>query len=264
VTGRLAPGRSAGEAEAEVALLAARLRRELPRIYADRDFAAIPRSRVRVLPGVDGKLFAASAFALAGVALVLTIAAANVANLALARGAGRRREIATRLSLGAGPSAIVRLLLTESLVVSALAGGLGLAAAAGALAAVASLRLPLPLDLVLGSALDPRVILFTLALSTLTAVTCGLAPALDAARTDLTAALRDGSGAAPGRRRRRGRSALVIVQIALSLFLLIAAGLAARSLQQVFRIDPGFDADGVVVASFAPSPRGVAAPAPPF
>lgn len=256
VTGRLAPGRTADEARAEVGLVAERLRRELPTSYEGREFAVIPKSRVRILPGVDGTLFAASSLALGGVALVLLIAAANVANMLLARAAGRRREIATRLSLGAGPVAVSRQLLTESFVLSALAGGLGLAAAAGIGAALESLRVPIPVDLVFGSALDPRVIAFTLALSTLTACIFGLAPAVDAARTDLAGTLRGASNAVSGRRRRWGRDALAVVQIALSLLLLICAGLFARSLVNAFRIDPGFDADGVVVASFAPGLRG--------
>ncbi len=250
ITGRLA-GRSAGEARAEIDGLTARLRRQDPEIYGDRELVALPRAGVRVLPGVDRMLVAGSTLALGGVALVLLIACANVANMLLARAAGRRREIATRLSLGAGPATVARQLLTESLVLAALGGGAGLLVAAAASAALDAARLPIPVDVVFGQAFDARVLLFTLAATTVTAVVFGLAPAADAARTDLRRALRQ--GAVSGRSRRRWQRALVVAQVALSLLLLICAGLAARSLRAALDADPGFDTEGVVVASFMTS-----------
>ncbi len=254
VIGRLAPGASFAGARVEVATLAQRLRQEFPASHSDRSFVAVPTNQVRLLPGVDSTLHAASLLVMGGVALVLVVASANLANMLLARAAGRRREIATRLALGARASRVVRQLLTESFVLAFLGGLLGLLCALGSNAALNALRLPLPVDLALGLELDGRVFLFTLAVSTLTALAFGLAPAIEAARTDLVTGLRGGSSAAPPRRRWRG--GLVVAQVALSLLLLVCAGLAVRSLENAHRIDPGFDPDGVVVATFGPRLQG--------
>ncbi|MEM8933779.1 MAG: ABC transporter permease [Acidobacteriota bacterium] len=251
VTGRLASGRSLVQAESDVGALTARLHQDDPVAYDGYQLTVVARHRVRVLPGLDGALVAVSWIALGGVGLVLLIASANVANLQLARAVGRRREIATRLALGAGPARIVRQLLTESLVLAALGGAVGWLVALGANRLLERVRWPIPVDIVWGQALDLRVVLFTLAVSTVCAVAFGLAPAVDAARTDLTRGLRGLT--AGGRGSGRWRRALVAIQIAVSMVLLIGAGLATRSLAHASRIDLGFEPDGVVVASFAPS-----------
>lgn len=253
VVGRIAPGGSLASARAEIATLAARLRRSFPRTHGERDFAVLPTARVRFLPGVDGALYSASLAALAGVALVLVIAASNVAHLLLARAAERRREVATRLALGARPAAIVRQLLVESLMLSALGAVPGLFLAWGANAALKALRLPVTLDLALDLAVDLRVVAFTAAAAVASALVFGLAPALASARTDLAAALR---GTAVTLRRRRWTDVFVVAQVALSLALLLGAGLAIRSMANAFRIDPGFAGRGVVVASLGPRLQG--------
>ncbi len=252
VIGRLADGATLAAASAELQALGERLARDYPDTHRQREFVALPADSVRILPGVDATLASASAVVLAMVGLVLLVASANVAHLLLSRAEGRRREIATRLALGAGPAAIVRQLLTESLLLAALGGGAGLVLALASNAALGALRLPLPVELALGLAIDGRVVLFTLAASVCAALAFGLAPALAGVRTDLTAHL--GAGAI-GSSRSEGLlgGALVVTQVALSLLLLVAAGLMVRSLRNAHAVDPGFEPRGVAVATFAPS-----------
>lgn len=254
--GRRAPGVTFEEVQAELRTLAARLAAEYPETNSDRAFVAFPASTVRILPGVDARLGAASAVVLGVVGLVLLIACTNVANLLLARAVARRREIATRRALGAGPAAVVRQLLVESLLLAFLGGVLGLGLAKISNTAVAALRLPVPVDLALGLALDGRVVLYTFAAAVLTALAFGLAPALAAARGDLASMLREGTQIAGSRRQRRLGGFLVVVQIALSLVLLIDMTLAVLSLRNAHHVDPGFDPRGVVVASFSPGLQG--------
>ncbi len=257
VMGRLAADSSFEQAQAELRAMSAHLQAEYPETNGERTFALVPAGKVRILPGVDAALHAASLVVMGVVALVLLIASGNIANMLLARAIARRKEIATRLALGASRGALVRQLLIESLLLSLVGGGLGLFLALGSNAVLNSLRLPLPVDLVLGLSLDLRVFLFTLAVSTLTAVAFGLAPALEATRANLSTALVGESRAAGGgRARRRLRSALVVAQVALSMLLLICAGLSVRSMQNAHHIDPGFDPSGVAVARFAPDFQG--------
>lgn len=251
--GRRAPGVRFAELQGEIEALAARLREERP--GAAEELLAVPANRVRILPGLDAKLGAASTAVMGVVGLVLLIASTNVASLVLARALSRCREVATRRALGAGTAAVARQLMAESLLLALLGGGLGLGLAWLSNQALAALRLPLPVDLALGLALDGRVVLFTLAASTLTALAFGLAPALTAARGDLAGMLRGGASAGSRSQRRLG-GLLVVAQVALSLVLLVDAGLAARSLANAHRVDPGFDPSGVVVATFAPRLQG--------
>jgi len=248
--GRKAPGAELAAIEGELTAFSGRLAERHPDTHENRRFAAYPAETVRILPGIDTTLSAASAVLLAVVALVLLIASANVAHLLLARALDRRREIATRLALGAEPSAIVRQLMTESLLLAFLGGAAGLGLALASNAALGLLRLPLPVELALGLALDGRVFAYTLGAALLAVVAFGLAPAVTAARTDVAAAL--GGGAGPGRQGRRLGGVLVIAQVALSCLLLVAAGLMLRSLGNVHAVDPGFDPEGVAVVTFAP------------
>jgi predicted permease len=180
------------------------------------------------------------------VGLVLLIACANVANLLLARAAGRRKEIAVRLSLGAGRFRIVRQLLTESLLLAALSGALGLLLARWGTNLLLA-YLPRQGTITLDPTLDTHVFGFTLAVSLLTAVLFGLAPALRATRLDLNSAMKSSMGEGTGGSRLALHKVLVVAQVALSLFLMIGAGLFVRSLQNLKNLDAGFDRENVVL-----------------
>ena len=255
-TARLAPGATVEEAATEVAGIGEQLARAFPDSNGDRTLTVVPTSRVRTLPGVDRFLRMGAGVVLGLVGLVLLIACTNVASLVLARSVGRQREIATRMSLGAGRRRLVRQLVVESLVLSLLGGAGGLLFAYLSnrlLSSIELIHLPISLSLDLGLSLDRRVLLFTLGAAVLTTVVFGLIPALRAARLDPAAGLRDAGG---GRDRRRLHRALVVAQVALSVVLLVAAGLALRSVVNAQRIDPGFRPAGVVVARFSPQLQG--------
>ncbi|MGO4881031.1 MAG: ABC transporter permease [Bryobacteraceae bacterium] len=191
------------------------------------------------------------------VGLVLLIACANVANLLLARAASRRREMAIRLALGAGRGSLVRQFLIESLVI-AVAGGL-----AGLLVAVwttSALLHLLPADATGGwiaATLNGRMLLFTLALSVLTGLLFGLAPALQASRSRVASTLREQqAGLASASGGARFRRVLVVAQLALSLLLLVGAGLFARSLFNLLRVNPGFRAERLLTFAIDPALNG--------
>ncbi len=186
----------------------------------------------------------------AAVCLVLLIACANVASLLLSRALARRKEIAVRSALGAGRSAIIRQLLTESVLLALAGGALGLGLSLAAtkylatyLATPGSRNLPLGFPIVM----DWRVLVFTVAISVLTGLMFGIFPALQLSRTNINQVLRDeGRGSTGGQRRMQLKGLLVIGQVALSLLLLICAGLLVRSFSQLMRVDPGFDAHNVL------------------
>jgi predicted permease len=248
IIGRLKPGVSIDQAQAAMSTLAAQLQQAYPDTNRNTIATLFPVSKVD--PQAYTQLISVAALLLAVVAIVLLIACANVANLLLARASGRRKEIAVRLALGASRSRLVRQLLTESVLLS-LAGGLG--GLLLALWTIDVLKTATPPDgifsFTLDYRLDGRVLAFTFLLSLATGVIFGLAPALQASRPDLVPALKDeASAAAQGRRRFNLRNLLVVAQVALSLVLLIGAGLFLRSLNNAQAIDPGFNADRVLNA----------------
>ena len=180
------------------------------------------------------------------VGFLLLIACANVANLLLARAEARQREIAVRSALGAGSLRVVRQLLTESLVLSAVSAALGLALAYGGVRFLAWWN-PANIPRVSGVTLDARVLAFTAILAFLTSIVFSLAPALRAMRLDLTDSLKDGSqSSSSGGARQRFRNGLVIVEMALAVVLLTGAGLMLRTLWSLQRVDLGFDASNVL------------------
>jgi predicted permease len=202
-----------------------------------------PRGTVRTLAPVFGILGVA-------VGLVLLIACANVANLLLARAASRRREVAVRQALGASRRRLVRQLLTESLVLAALAGTAGILVAYWCSGLLLSFVPPadFPIGLTLG--VDRGALAFAAALSALTGLLFGMAPALRASRPDVVATLKEeGSGAGGGRSRTVFRNSLVVAQVSLSLVLLVSAGLLLKSLRAAQRFDVGFEAKGVLLGS---------------
>jgi len=188
------------------------------------------------------------------VGLVLLIACANVANLLMARAASRRREIAIRLALGAGRSDLLRQLLLESLVIALAGGLLGLLVSVWTTGALLQV---LPADATNGwisAGIDIRLLVFTLGLSTVTGFLFGLAPALGASRTEVASTLREQPAAlASAGGGANFRRALVVVQLALSLLLLVGAGLFARSLFNLVRVDPGFRTERLWTFSIDPS-----------
>jgi predicted permease len=191
----------------------------------------------------DQRQLQATAWLLGGVvAAVLLIACANIANLLLTRNASRQREIAIRLAIGASRGRLVRQLLTESVVVALIGGAAGVALAAGAIALLqAAPPPPGALPIVVEVAIDRRVLMFSLALSIATGIVFGVAPALTASRTGLVTAMKSGAV----RQARAAvvdlKSLLVVAQVAVSLMLIVIAGLFVRSLQSAQAIDPGLD-----------------------
>jgi putative ABC transport system permease protein len=183
------------------------------------------------------------------VSLVLLIACANVANLLLSKATAREKEIAVRLSLGAGRVRLVRQLLTENLLLFLLGGAVGVAAAYWSVESLLTLtpfRIPRAHEIVF----DSRIFLFALAIAFLTGVVFGLVPALRAVVADLGSSLKE-SGARSGSSRDRLRGALVVAEIALSLMLLIGAGLLIRSFWRVLEVDPGFDTERALAVTIA-------------
>ncbi|HEU4387240.1 MAG TPA: ABC transporter permease, partial [Blastocatellia bacterium] len=182
---------------------------------------------------------------LGAVAFVLAIACANVANLLLARGAARHKEMALRAALGGGRTRIIRLLLTESLVLATLGGGIGLLISVwgtGLLRSAAADTLPSTAVI----KLDVNVLGFTLIVSLLTGIVFGLAPAFAATRADLRDALKDGGHASVSARRAWLRSLLVVAEVALSLILLVGAGLLVKSFIRILETDPGFKPENLL------------------
>jgi predicted permease len=191
------------------------------------------------------------------VGLVLLIACANVANLLLARAASRRREMAIRLALGAGRGSLLRQLLIESLTLSLAGGALGLLVSVWTTSALLHI---LPADETGGwiaATLDGRVMLFTVGLSVFTGLLFGFVPALQASRAEVASTLREQPAAlASAGGAARFRSALVVLQLALSLLLLVGAGLFARSLFNLLRVDPGFRTERLLTFAVDPQLNG--------
>ena len=191
------------------------------------------------------------------VAAVLLIACANIANLLLSKAVGRRREIAVRLSLGAGRARVVRQLLIESLMLSLLGGAAGLVVAWSSAGLLMAFVPPVDIPINLGLHVDASVLVFTAIASVVTGVVFGLAPALHASSPKLTQALREEGGrTSPGALRQRLRHSLVVAQVALCLILLIGAGLFLQSLRRAQLLQPGFDPTNVVMASYDVFPAG--------
>jgi putative ABC transport system permease protein len=242
---RLHPGVLPQRASAELQAIAVRLKDIRPWSNKDVNAELVPMSEVVVGDSRRPLLLLFGA-----VGLVLLIACANVANLLLVRASARGRESAIRTALGAGPFRLIRQLLTESVLLALLGavGGLVLAAWGTGLL-VQALPAGTPrLDQV---RLDGVVLVFTLAVATLTGIVFGLAPALRAARPDLASELAETARGSGGPRRRRLGAALIVGEIAVALVLLVSAGLLLRSFAAVTRVDPGFDAEHVTALRVA-------------
>jgi putative ABC transport system permease protein len=199
---------------------------------------------------IVGKQLRQSLYVLLGaVGMVLLIGCANLANLTLARATAREREVAIRASLGAGRWRLVRQFLTENVLLSICGGPLGLAIGYATMAGLKMAAPPFSFPREANIAIDARVLLFTLALSVVTGIIFGLAPAIQATRPDLAGSMKEGGrGASSGGARQKLRGALVVTEVALAFVLLTGAGLLIRSFFQMQQADPGFDSTNVLTA----------------
>ncbi len=251
VMGRLKPGATVPQAQANIAAIASHLEQEYPQTNEQLGVAVY--SVMQSPFSLKQDMRPALAILMAAVAVVLLIACANVANLLLARATSRRKEIALRLALGGSRGRLVRQMLTESFVLASLGAALGLVIAFWTARSLAAFLPPYASRATFDTRPDAVVFAFTLALTVITTLLFGLAPTLHASRQDLVTAMKDNTAiVGRGPRKVSLRHALVITQVALSMVTLISAGLFVRSLRQAYRADPGFDPHGVLLASFDP------------
>ena len=262
-------------------LIIARLKPDVPRAQAegavslmfrnDLIYSAQPMSKESDAPtvslvsaqtgllGVRGKYSTPLFILMLAVGIVLLIACANVAGLLLARSSARQKEVALRLALGAGRGRIIRQLLTESVLLSVFGGALGMLLAVwGAQAIVALVGSSSTRPLGLDPSIDPRVLIFTAGITVLIGILFGLAPAMCGTRVDLTPALKQNAGNFSGASNARGRwfnigNLLVVGQVALTMVVLVGAGLVVRTLQNLRNIDPGFDTNNILTFSINPA-----------
>jgi len=251
VKGRLSAGDSKESAHAELAIIGASLERAYPKTNRNRHMAVRTELQRRIQQ--TPQLVALVKMLMGLVALILIIACSNVANLLLARARARSREIAIRLSIGAGRRRVVRQLMTESLIV-ALAGCVtGLFVAYGGIRLLEMQSVPSDPPFVLGVQLDWRVVQFSLLAALASCIFFGLAPAWQTARTDFVSALKTGGDGASGRRRTFGRNVLVAGQIALAMVVLIAAGMFLAGFRNLLVMPPEFRTDHLIGLDTAPA-----------
>jgi putative ABC transport system permease protein len=251
--GRLASGRTVEQAREQVEAVFARVEREYPDLNKKIGATVLPASSIRFHPMVDGYVRIASIVLLTAVGLVLLIACANVANMLLAHGTARGRELAIRAAIGAGRGRIVRQLLTEGLILSAAGGVIGTLAAiwSGRLVSGFGTRV-LPFPAHFDVTLDRTVLAFAMGVSLLTTLAFGLAPAWSASRIDLVPVLKDQTAGtlATGRRRFALGDSLVSAQLALSLVLLVCGALLVRGLIAARGTEMGFDPARIASLTF--------------
>lgn len=245
VIGRLKPGVTEAQAQAEISAIAARLEQQYPDTNTHKGFRL-----ESALKALVGDVRPTLLILLGAVACVLLIACANVANLLLARAMTRHKEMALRSALGASRLRVVRQLLTESILLSLTGGLLGLGLAvwwSDLLVALGKNDIPRAVQV----GLDWRVLGFTLGLSVLTGIVFGLVPAVHLSKTELTESLKEGRGFGGGARRNGVRSVLVIAELAIAVILLISAGLLIQSLWRLEHVKPGLQAENVLTLNVA-------------
>ena len=251
VKGRLIAGASKESTQAELTTISAALEREYPRTNRNRHMTVRTELERRVLQ--TPQLLALVKMLMGLVALILMIACSNVANLLLARARTRSREIAIRLSIGAGRSRVVRQLMTESLIL-AMAGAIaGLLVAYGGILLLETLSVPSDPPNVLGVQLDWRVVEFSLLAALGSCIFFGLVPAWQTARTDFVSALKAGEEGASAKRRTFGRDVLVTGQVALAMVVLIATGMFLAGFRNMLVMTPEFRTDHLISFDTAPA-----------
>jgi predicted permease len=247
VLGRTKQGASLEQARSDMNIVATRLQQLHPESNEQRGIKLVPIREFLV-----GNTRPALLVLMGAVAFVLLIACANVANLLLARAASRQKEIAVRIALGATRYRLIRQALTESLLLSLIAGAFGLLFAAFTIKVLVSLS-PSNIPRIKEAGLDGWVLAFTLLIAILTGLIFGLAPALQASNPNTTESLKEGGiGAMSGSISHRLRKSLVIIEVALSLVLLIAGGLMVRSFIRLMQVDMGFGSKNVITFQIAP------------
>ncbi len=238
---RLKPGLTFREAQSNLDTVASQLEQQ----YKDTN-AGIGANVVPLREQIIGKIESALIILLAAVGFVLLIACANVANLLLARAATRQKEIAIRTALGAGRLRLIRQLLTESVLLAIVGAALGLLLAYGGLKLLLALNLA-DIPRLNEISLDGRVLGFTFGVAILTGLVFGLAPAVQASKPDLNETLKEGSrGSTGGINRQRIRSLLVVSEVALTVLLLIGAGLMLKSFYAIQKVNPGFNPENTL------------------
>jgi putative ABC transport system permease protein len=254
VKGRLKPGVTAEQANANVALVGRQLEAANVQTNKDKRIAAVPTEDVRLLvPQAGGILSMGAAGLMTIVGLVLLIACANVAGMLLARASARRREIGLRLAIGASRGRLIQQLLVEGAILGTLGAVTAVALAWALVQGLQGIKLPLPVEVAFDLRLDARVLSFSIIVAALTGMLAGLLPALKASAPSLVSDLRgDAPAGKLGRRRFAVRDALVVTQVALTAVLLVVAGLLLRSLGASQRADVGFDPRGLAAISLDP------------
>ena len=259
LVGRLKPGATIEQARARFDLLSKDMQAAHPREWIrekgnsrrEQYVSVLAESETRIHPQMREAAYAVAALLFVIVNLVMLIACMNLASMLLARAVARRNEIAVRLALGAGRLRIIRQLLTESVLLSLIAGAAGILLAVWLLDLVLAFMPALPegFRIAIDMRLDWRVVVYTIVVSTVTGFFFGLAPALQSSKADVSTILRDDSSASTGRyRKSRLRMSLVVAQVAFSLLLLIGAGLVLRTLEKIRPTRLGYSSDNIVIA----------------
>jgi predicted permease len=248
VKARLKPGISQRTAQADLTTIWKGLQQEYPDENRSRNVAVETELQARYYEDPEDAILVMFLMGLVG--LVLIIACANVANLLLARARSRSREIAIRLAVGASRLRLLRQLLLESLALALMGGLLGLAFAYGGIRFLQRIQVPTDLPVVINVQLDHRVLLFSFLAALASALCFGLAPALQSIKTELVPALRAANQGFTAGRRTIGRNILVVGQVALSMALLVAAGMLVDAVRKTLALDPGFRTDHLLMMEF--------------
>ena len=250
---RLTPGISQAVAQDQLSALNQRLAQQKPATFPPQGYTTRLRNYLDVTVA-SGEMRNSLRLLLGAVGFLLLIACANVANLQLARGTARAREMAVRMSIGAGRRRLIRQLLTESVLLSLVGGALGVLFAFGAIRSIVALMPEFYVPNESRVAINIPVLMFSLGVSVITGVVFGLVPALQASKADVTDALRAGRSTGAETHGGRTRNLLVVVEVALAVVLLVSAGLTVRTFFVLQNLDPGINAERVLIVGVPLAP----------